>query len=323
MFHYDRGIKLTAIDLAVDVRRRQPRGFISHAHMDHMGRHEMAYCTPETARLYWHRLGERPVREMPYRETMEWDHFQLTALPAGHCWGSAMLLADDGDQRLLYTGDYKLGPSFTAEAADPPCADILIMETTFGQPAYRMPSRDQVVEQLLGAVENALAVNKTPVIHAYVLGKAQEVTRMLTSNGIPVVQHPLAYEVSQIYEQTGCPLGDVQCYEDSIPAGSALVIPPKRQTAMEIPLPDKKTTIAVTGWANSPSTRYRLGVDVAIPLSDHADYDDLFETVEMVQPQVIFCTHGPKSFVEDLRGAGHNAHWLDETSRTALSQIGS
>ena len=113
----------------------------------------------------------------------------------------------------------------------------------------------------------------------------------------------------------------MQCYEDSIPAGSALVIPPSRQTAFQIPVPGEKTTIAVTGWANSPNTRYRLGVDVAIPLSDHADYDDLFETVEMVQPQVIFCTHGPRSFVDDLRDAGHNAHWLDETSQATLSRI--
>ena len=63
-----------------------------------------------------------------------------------------------------------------------------------------------------------------------------------------------------------------------------------------------------------------MGVDVAIPLSDHADYDDLFETVEMVQPKVVFCTHGPKSFVDDLRKAGHNAHWLDETSHAVLAR---
>ena len=320
MFHFDRGIKLTAIDLAVDVRRRQPRGFMSHAHMDHMGRHELAYCTPATARLYWHRLGKRPVHEMPFRETLAWNDFELTALPAGHCWGSAMLLADDGEQRLLYTGDFKLGPSATAETAEPPCADILIMETTFGKPSYRLPDREQVIEQLVSAVENALAVGKTPVIHAYVLGKSQEVTRILTQQGIPVVQHPLAYEVSQIYEAGGCDLGDVQCYEGDVPAGSALVVPPRRQRAAGISIPGETTTIAVSGWANSPCARYRMGVDVAIPLSDHADYDDLFETVEMVQPKVVFCTHGPKSFVDDLRKAGHNAHWLDETSHAVLAR---
>ncbi len=50
-----------------------------------------------------------------------------------------------------------------------------------------------------------------------------------------------------------------------------------------------------------------------MPLSDHADYDELFEAVERVAPKVIYCTHGPVSFVECLRAAGHNAHPLDRS----------
>src|SRR5690349_96549 len=113
MFHYDGGLKLSRADLAIDFRRRMPRGFISHAHNDHMGRHELAFCTPATARLYHQRLGERPVHELPYRQTVEWGGTRLTTYPAGHCLGSAMLLAEDGEQSLLYTGDFKLAAAVT------------------------------------------------------------------------------------------------------------------------------------------------------------------------------------------------------------------
>ncbi len=93
VFHYDRGLKLTQPDLAIDFQRRQARGFISHAHSDHMGRHELALCTPETAKLYWHRLGgKRAVLHLPYRQPREFGGLQLTTYPAGHCLGSAMLL---------------------------------------------------------------------------------------------------------------------------------------------------------------------------------------------------------------------------------------
>ena len=65
-------------------------------------------------------------------------------------------------------------------------------------------------------------------------------------------------------------------------------------------------------------TQYRLGVDHAIPLSDHADYDELFAAVEQVEPRVIYCTHGPVKFVDRLCEAGHNAYPLDERRIGAL-----
>src|SRR5262249_23731957 len=111
MFHYADGLKLTAIDLAIDFRRRQPLGFISHAHADHMAPHELSLCTPATAQLYQHRYGPRHVREMAFREPVVWNDVRLTAFPSGHIFGSAMLFAETASQTFLYTGDFKLSPS--------------------------------------------------------------------------------------------------------------------------------------------------------------------------------------------------------------------
>ncbi|HEX6961755.1 MAG TPA: hypothetical protein VF175_07810, partial [Lacipirellula sp.] len=58
MFHWDNGLFFNRPRLGLDVRRRQPHGFVSHAHADHIGPHELAYCTPATACLYRLRLGE-------------------------------------------------------------------------------------------------------------------------------------------------------------------------------------------------------------------------------------------------------------------------
>jgi putative mRNA 3-end processing factor len=310
MFHFDRGLKLTSIDLAVDVRRRQPRGFISHAHTDHMARHELAFCTPATSALYQHRFGRRRTTEMPYRCPLQWDDVRLTTYPAGHVFGSAMLLAETDDCRLLYTGDFKLGPSATAEEIELPRADILVMESTFGNPRYRLPPREQVLEQLIGVVRKAILDGATPVIYAYVLGKAQEVTKLLSDAGIPVLQHPLVYAISQVYEANGCSLGDCREYSGRAIHGHALIVPPRGQKAAALSLPARRVTIAVTGWAIDPETRHRWRVDHAIPLSDHADYDQLLEAVERVAPREIYCTHGPASFVDRLRDLGHDARPL-------------
>lgn len=312
MFHYEDGLMLTRPRLAIDVQRRQPRAFVSHAHADHIARHEIAFCTPSTAALYRLRLGmNRRVREMAYGEPVDLHGARLTALPAGHCLGSAMLHVDDGRQTLLYTGDFKLGESLTAVEADPPRADLLVMETTFGHPRFRMPPRGEVIAQLLEIVHRAFDQGKTPVVHAYALGKSQEVTAIFTRHGVPVLQHPTIYEVSRVYEQCGMNLsGDdasVGEYRGAPLAGHVVVTLPRGMPAFRLPGMGATESIAVTGWAIDPSTRHRQRVDHALPLSDHADFDELVELVRRVEPSRIATTHGPAGFDERLRELGFNA----------------
>ncbi len=319
MFHYNAGLFLTAAQLAVDVRRRQPRCFVSHAHTDHIARHELALATAGTACLYKHRLGaQRRVQEMQYRVPIEFANLQLTALPAGHCLGSAMLLADDGTQSLLYTGDFKLGESATSVPAELPHADILVMESTFGRPQYRLPPRAATVARLLELVHATLADGKTPVIHAYPLGKSQEVTKLLTTSGVHVLQQRTVYEVSRIYQQCGIDLGDFALFDGRPIDGHAVITLPRAAREFRLPGLGPTVSIAVTGWAQDESTKYRLGVDHALPLSDHADFDQLIETVRQVNPREIFCTHGPPEFADHLRDIGFNAYPLHPAPQRRL-----
>ncbi|HEX3599923.1 MAG TPA: MBL fold metallo-hydrolase RNA specificity domain-containing protein [Lacipirellulaceae bacterium] len=319
MFHYDAGLFLTAAQLGVDVRRRQPRCFVSHAHADHIARHQLALATRGTAHLYRHRLGlHHRVLEMEYRRPVEFGGLRLTAYPAGHCLGSAMLFADNGEQSLLYTGDYKLGPSATSEPAEPPHADILVMESTFGRPKYRLPPRESVIARLLDLVHAALAEEKTPIVHAYPLGKSQEVTKILTDSGVPVLQHQVVYEVSRIYAECGVDLGDFACFDGRPLAGHAVVTMPRSAKHFRLPNLGRTVSIAVTGWAVDEGTKHRLGVDHALPLSDHADYNQLIETVRRVEPREIFCTHGPVEFADHLRDLGFNAFPLQPAPQRRL-----
>jgi Cft2 family RNA processing exonuclease len=319
VFHYDAGLFLTLAQLAVDVRRRQPRCFVSHAHSDHIARHELAFATPATACLYRHRLGpQHRVREMPYGAPLEFGGLRLTALPAGHCLGSAMLFAENGDRSLLYTGDFKLGPSATSEPAVLPHADILIMECTFGRPHYRLPPREEVINRLLDLVFAALADGRTPVIHAYPLGKSQEVTKLLTGRGVSVLQHPVIYEISRVYQQCGVDLGDCAMFDDRPLNGHAVVTLPRGSRDFRLPGLGKTISIAVTGWAADSGAKYRLGVDHALPLSDHADFDQLVETVRRIEPQEVYCTHGPPEFADHLRDLGFNAYPLHPPAQRRL-----
>ncbi len=330
MFHWDRGLFLTPAGLAVDVCRRQPRGFISHAHADHLGSHELALCTPATACLYRHRRGaRRRVLELPYGKPLEFGPFQLTTYPAGHCLGSAMLLArqssESGRSRtLLYTGDFKLQATATCVEAELPRADILIMESTFGRPKYCLPPRAETIARLIELVRSILAAEQTPVLHLYPLGKGQEITRLLTIAGIPVLQHPMTYAISEIYRQCGVDLGDVSQHDERtlidgrVPPGHAVVTLPRGMRNFRLRGILRPVSIAITGWAIDPAAKYRYGVDHALPLSDHADYHQLMETAQRVGAKKIYCTHGPLEFVDHLREAGFNAFPVTGSVQTRL-----
>jgi Cft2 family RNA processing exonuclease len=255
---------------------------------------------------------------MPYSQPVSFGRLTLTAYPAGHCYGSAMLLASDGESNLLYTGDFKLGVSATAEPAEPQRADILVMESTFGHPRYRLPPRDEVIGDLMRIVRAAIAAGKTPVIHAYPLGKSQEITRILTTHGVRVMQHQAIYAISRIYQTFGAELGDFHEYRGEAVPGAAVITLPRGRNGYRLAGLQSVVTISATGWAIDRATRFRLGVDHALPLSDHADFDELIEMVRRVAPREVYCTHGPHEFAGHLRDHGFNAHPLHPSRQREL-----
>ena len=111
-------------------------------------------------------------------------------------------------------------------------------------------------------------------------------------------------------------LGRYARFTGKVEPGWAVVVPPGTGP-MEKKL-GRQVRIAVTGWAVDQRTKYRLRVDHAMPLSDHADYDELFEAVARVEPRVVYCTHGPESFVDRLRDAGYDARPLGRPSQKRL-----
>lgn len=141
------GVHLPELGLWLDPHHRvagPELAFVSHAHSDHTGAHREVILSAPTAHLMTARIGGQRVENiLPFGEPREFAGgkipFRLTLLPAGHILGSAMAFIETGGGTLLYTGDFKLRPGLAAEICEPRRADLLIMETTFGRPAYEFP----------------------------------------------------------------------------------------------------------------------------------------------------------------------------------------
>lgn len=316
---HPRGIYLPEADLWLDPHFGKERAFVSHAHSDHVARHGLTICTEITHQLMVVRKAAKKsgtVMALPMRQAVEWEGWELRLLPAGHITGSAMLhLTRKADgATLLYTGDYKLRQGLSAEKCELMQADTLIMETTFGLPKYRFPPAEEIIAQMLDFARETLAAGGVPVLQGYSLGKAQEILCALKDAGLPVMVHPSVAQITDVLAPHLGRLPEWRLFKADEAAGHVLVFPPGSKPDLPV-----VRTAMLSGWAIQPSSKYRYGVDVALPLSDHADHPELHETIEIVKPRRIYLVHGStREFASELRLRGHDARALGAEDQLEL-----
>jgi Cft2 family RNA processing exonuclease len=143
------------------------------------------------------------------------------------------------------------------------------------------------------------------------LGKAQEVIALLNGLGYRVGTEPQIRQYCDIYELFGKSLGPTVTVEESGLLGSdVLVVGSTGSLRRWSERLAKRRTIFVSGWGVDSNARYKFGVDVVIPLSDHADYYDLIEYVRQAEPKEVLVTHGAPDFAQHLRQLGFRARYL-------------
>ena len=335
LFEWSGGMRVAGTGWYLDSRFPRQKCFVSHAHSDHLPYgddendppnpqfvHGTALCTPFTAAVGRHRCGlASHVIERDYFQPLEIEpDVTATLLPAGHVLGSAMIHVQRGDAALLYTGDFKLRRCRTVPSAQPRAADVLVIESTFGHPMYRFPPAAEVEARLVELVQQALADGKQPIVYGYSLGKAQEIVRILADAGLRVTQHGAVARMSGFYEDFGVTLGrpeQLRRYRPEDFRGPAaldleergvLVAPPDMaRSGFTEQFGGRVCRIVVTGWSLLKNAIYRYGVDHALPLSDHADFDELVELISQVKPRRILTTHGYAEFPDHLARLGIEA----------------
>ena len=311
------GLYLPDLELYLDSRKTRENGFISHAHADHFGRHENILCSEATAHLLKARynVADERLNPHPFHVPLDVGPFRLQLLPAGHIYGSAMLhitRKSDGET-LLYTGDFKVRRSLTAEEPVFKQADTLIMETTFGAPRWIFPGENEITGMILNFVNGCFEDGEVPALLAYSLGKAQEALALLTRAKIPALSHPAVAKMSNACRKAGCRgLPESLVFDGEVPPGYALICPPNVVRSDAYCAIPKLRTALLSGWALDKSATFRFGVDAAFPLSDHADFPGLLDAVRRVKPKRIVTIHGyTREFSAELRRQQYEAWSAD------------
>jgi len=136
---------------------------------------------------------------------------RATFVDAGHILGSASILLELTEAghslRLLFSGDLgNAGHPLLLTPAPPPRADVVVIETTYGDRLHK--PMDASVDELYGAISNALGRGGNVIIPTFALERAQELVWMLNqgiekSRLMPSMQvfldSPMAISATEIF----------------------------------------------------------------------------------------------------------------------------
>ena len=310
----------------VDPNTASDMAVITHAHADHArSGHERVISTPETLAIMKVRFGEAFTPSpygLKYGKKLKINDVIIWLAPAGHVLGSAQIVIEYKGSRVVVSGDYK-------RQADPTCrpfevvnCDVFITEATFGLPVFKHPKAQIEIKKLLNSID--LFNNRCHVIGTYALGKAQRVISLLRESGYhqPIFIHGALRKLCDLYVEHGIDLGELRPVPDPRKKpgvldleGQIVLAPPSAIADRWVRKLGNPVIVMASGWMRIKQRARQRNVDLPLVISDHADWDELFQTFHEVAAPEIWVTHGREEAII------HQAK-LEGFKAKALSLIG-
>lgn len=291
-------------DFFIDPTRAVERAVITHAHSDHARPgHEQVLATPQTLAFMHARMGADHAgrtQALDYGERVSINGVDVSLVPAGHVLGSAQVVIDWKGLRFVVSGDYKRAHDPTCAAFEPVRADVFVTEATFALPVFAHPPAEREIARLLASLEQF--GERTHLVGAYSLGKAQRVIALLRQAGYrePVVIHPALEKLCALYAAHGVELGPLEKLADTDAAGGTagdlagrvVVAPPAAIASARAHRFADPLEAFASGWMRIRQRAKQRGVELPLVISDHADWNELTDTIGHVDPQEVWITHG-------------------------------
>jgi putative mRNA 3-end processing factor len=297
-------------DFYIDPSGAVDHAVVTHAHSDHARRgSKNYYSTKSGLGLVKVRLGPNiEIKGFDYQKKFKLGRVNISFHPAGHIMGSAQVRLECEGEVWVVSGDYKRESDPTCEPFEVVPCHTFVTEATFGTPSYRWDKDDNVAEHIFEWFEENSARRINTIIFAYSLGKTQRVLGLLEPYITkPIYCHPSATKLTQCYRDEGFRLAPSKCLSELDPdsklEGELIVGPQSMMSSKyEVLFGTYKTAFA-SGWLDKNS----FGYDRGFVLSDHADWDDLVQTVQDTGAREIYVLHRDGALVRHLKSLGLSA----------------
>jgi len=353
---------------------------VSHGHLDHVGqvpallrgdRRPSIHWTPPTAELarvlardtlklrgyecaftenHVQRLGEVEERHgygEPFTVAAGGTEYEVTLHDAGHIPGSAHVLVDDGDTRLLYTADFHTDDTrLLSGSTARPDADVVICESTYSDVTHE--DRARVEERFVETVRTTRYEGGTALIPAFAIGRTQEVLTVLEDTEIRPYLDGMGQRVTDIVRRhpeyvrdpaalrrakSGARYVDgadgqrerIAADNEAIVTTSGMLSGGPVMRYLPMLRSDPTNRVCLTGYQVEGTNGRRLlehgrceldggVVPVAarvelFDLSAHADRDGLWAFLDDYRGATVLVNHGDRcpTFAEELRADGYDA----------------
>lgn len=298
LYPTDEGLYCEPGDFYIDPWRPVQRALITHAHSDHARWGCEAYLTAEeNLPLLRHRLGAVSIEALAWGERQNIGGVQVSFHPSGHIRGAAQIRLEYKGEVWVITGDYKRHEDPTTHAFEIVRAHGIISECTFGMPIYQWYPPQVVVAEVAEWWRSCAAEAKNAILYAYSLGKAQRLLAMLPPVG-PVYVHNSIAPINRLYEEAGVRLLPWKpASEWNKEKGILLLAPPAVQKSRWLSRFEPYEEGQASGWMAIRGRKRQKALDRGFPLSDHADFNHLLQTLRESGAEKVIFTHGYTDFM--------------------------
>ncbi|NIY73869.1 ligase-associated DNA damage response exonuclease [Marivivens donghaensis] len=302
-------------DFYIDPVKPVSRALITHGHADHArSGHAAVMASQQTLDIMAIRYGEdfTKTRQTAEGRTTVGD-VTVSFHPAGHVLGSCQIAVEQGGTRAVVSGDYSRVANPACAPFEPVDCDLFITEATFALPVFNHPPPSQEIGRLLDSVREF--PERAHLVGAYALGKAQRVIMLLREAGYdaPIFIHGALQRLCDYHIEQGIPLGDLRpATMDKAEAKklreAVVIAPPSAFASPWVQRFADPVISFASGWMQIRARARQRGVELPLIVSDHVDWPDLTRTLEELNPEEFWITHGRDDAL---------MRWADLTQRKA------
>lgn len=292
-----KGIYCKQGDFYIDPWKPVNLAVTTHGHADHVRFGNNHYlCHEHTKPILKQRISpDLSIQTLGYKEEITINGVKLSLFPAGHVIGSAQIRLEYKGEIAVVSGDYKVEFDGISTAFEPVKCHTFISESTFGLPIYNWQKQEIIFSQIKNWLSSNQKKNKTSILIAYSLGKAQRLIQNLQDTG-PIYVHNSIANLNDAFKSSGINIPTTiritpEINKEQLQQG-IVIVPPALADGKWIKSLTNPAIGICSGWMQVRAGRRWRAADAGFALSDHADWQGLLSAIKATEAEKVLVTHG-------------------------------